>query len=371
MKSAIAIGENICRLRKEAHLTQDDLATYLGVTKASVSKWETSQSYPDIELLPRIATFFDTTVDAIIGYTPQLGKEAIRRECVRLRTAFANEPFEQAHAQCQELARDYFSCYPLLAQIASLYLNHVNLVEGDDRSTLAEEAVGLCRRIRRNSESSADIKQAEGIEAGFLIVMGDFQAAAELLESANEVDPGLDILLANAYAALGRTEDADKALQGALFQGIVLCLNRLMQMATLHAADPEKLAAIHERACAIIDAFALEKVFLNTPAIHLSFAMAYMMGGNTHKALDCLDDYERSCRALDFPLALHGDVFFDKATAFLEDINVTGTDMPRDEALIKKSLVDSVKANPLFMSLATEARFKRIIASLEEIARTG
>ena len=370
MKPTIIIGERISQLRKEAHLTQDDLATYLGVTKASVSKWETCQSYPDIELLPRIATYFDTTVDAIIGYEPQLSKAATREECARLRAAFAEEPFEQAHAKCQELAHDYYSCYPLLAQIASLYLNHMNLVEGDERNALAEEAIGLCRRIRRNSESSADIKQAEGIEASFLIVVGDFQAAAELLEGATEIDPGLDILLANAYAALGRAEDADKTLQGALFQGIVLCLNRLMQMATLHAADPGKLEAIHERACAIIDAFEFEKIFLNTPAVYLSFAMAYMMGGNMRKALDCLDDYERACRALEFPLALHGDAFFDKTTAYLDDINVTGTDVPRDEALIKKSLVDSVTANPLFMPLATEARFKRIVASLEEIART-
>ena len=58
MESAIAIGTNIYRHRKESHLTQDDLARHLGVTKASVSKWETGQSYPDIELLPKLATYF-------------------------------------------------------------------------------------------------------------------------------------------------------------------------------------------------------------------------------------------------------------------------------------------------------------------------
>ena len=38
MRPAIAIGANIYRLRMESHLTQDDLACRLGVTKASVSK---------------------------------------------------------------------------------------------------------------------------------------------------------------------------------------------------------------------------------------------------------------------------------------------------------------------------------------------
>ena len=161
MKSAITIGANISKLRKDAHLTQDDLATYLGVTKASVSKWETGQSYPDIELLPKIATHFNTTVDALIGYEPQLDRASIRRECARLRTAFATEPFEQAHAQCQELVRDYYSCYPLLAQIAALYLNHMNLVEGPERSALAEEGVLRLMVLDPSLFNGRDIRPAD------------------------------------------------------------------------------------------------------------------------------------------------------------------------------------------------------------------
>ena len=108
MASSITLGNNIYRLRKDARLTQDDLATFLGVTKASVSKWETGQSFPDIELLPKIATYFGVTVDDLIGYEPQMAKEAIACECARLRTAFAEKPFEEVHAQCQQLAGNAF-----------------------------------------------------------------------------------------------------------------------------------------------------------------------------------------------------------------------------------------------------------------------
>jgi transcriptional regulator with XRE-family HTH domain len=66
MGPTIAIGANIYRHRKESQLTQDDLARHLGVTKASVSKWETGQSFPDVELLPRMAACFDVTVDALV-----------------------------------------------------------------------------------------------------------------------------------------------------------------------------------------------------------------------------------------------------------------------------------------------------------------
>lgn len=55
--------------RKEFHLTQEDLAEKLGVTKASVSKWELARSYPDITLLPNIAEIFNCSIDDLLGYS--------------------------------------------------------------------------------------------------------------------------------------------------------------------------------------------------------------------------------------------------------------------------------------------------------------
>lgn len=40
----------------------------MGVTKASVSKWETGQSTPDILILSQMASFFDVTIDELVGY---------------------------------------------------------------------------------------------------------------------------------------------------------------------------------------------------------------------------------------------------------------------------------------------------------------
>lgn len=62
------ISAFIRQKRKELNLTQDELAEKLGVTKASVSKWEIAQSYPDLQLLPEIAEIFNCTVDELLGY---------------------------------------------------------------------------------------------------------------------------------------------------------------------------------------------------------------------------------------------------------------------------------------------------------------
>lgn len=49
------IGVVIKKYRKEAGMTQEEMANRLGVTTPAVNKWENSNSKPDIELLAPIA----------------------------------------------------------------------------------------------------------------------------------------------------------------------------------------------------------------------------------------------------------------------------------------------------------------------------
>ena len=65
----LKIAEKIKEKRRERNFTQEELANILGVTKAAVSKWENSESYPDITMLPKIAQLFNITMDELFGYT--------------------------------------------------------------------------------------------------------------------------------------------------------------------------------------------------------------------------------------------------------------------------------------------------------------
>lgn len=84
----INIGKMIAMKRRQKGLTQEELANYLGVSKASVSKWETGQSYPDITFLPQLATFFNITIDELMGYEPQLTKQDILKLYLQLSDDF-------------------------------------------------------------------------------------------------------------------------------------------------------------------------------------------------------------------------------------------------------------------------------------------
>ncbi len=63
----IFFGENIKRLRTERNMTQETLASFLGVSFQTISKWERGETYPDIAMLPLISTFFNTTTDDLLG----------------------------------------------------------------------------------------------------------------------------------------------------------------------------------------------------------------------------------------------------------------------------------------------------------------
>lgn len=61
------IAANIARLRREHGMTQEALAEVIGVSAQTISKWETSTTYPDIALLPVLADTFGVTIDALYG----------------------------------------------------------------------------------------------------------------------------------------------------------------------------------------------------------------------------------------------------------------------------------------------------------------
>ena len=60
------IGSRISKRRKELGMTQEELATKLGVSPQAVSKWENDASCADISLLPRLCRILGITSDELL-----------------------------------------------------------------------------------------------------------------------------------------------------------------------------------------------------------------------------------------------------------------------------------------------------------------
>ena len=59
-------GEFIYQKRKQLHMTQDELGRKLNVTNKAVSKWETGETLPDIQLLELLASMLKVSIDELL-----------------------------------------------------------------------------------------------------------------------------------------------------------------------------------------------------------------------------------------------------------------------------------------------------------------
>jgi len=81
------LGNNIRQLRRRDKRTQEQLAEALGVTSQAVSRWESGGSYPDMNLIPVIASYFRVSIDELFSFNVwenQRTVEAICREAAKL-----------------------------------------------------------------------------------------------------------------------------------------------------------------------------------------------------------------------------------------------------------------------------------------------
>ena len=104
----IKIGAIIKKLRAENNITQDTLATAIGVTPQAISRWESEGGYPDIELLPALADFFSVSTDELLGYKLSEREEElanIKKELRRLAEV-------GTHQEKLSFARDAFVKFP-------------------------------------------------------------------------------------------------------------------------------------------------------------------------------------------------------------------------------------------------------------------
>lgn len=69
--------QNLKQYRKRCGLTQLKLAEKLGVSRTTVTMWETQSSEPDNEMLVKIAEILQTTVDELLGVSKQAAPEKV------------------------------------------------------------------------------------------------------------------------------------------------------------------------------------------------------------------------------------------------------------------------------------------------------
>ncbi len=361
------ISKCIIQKRKEKGITQEELAEYIGVSKAAVSKWESGQSYPDIALLPELAAFFNVSVDELLGYSPQLSREEIKKIYNYLSREFAVNPFEEVMEKCNELVRKYYSCFPFLLAMIQLFLNHVALAKTEEaKKETLQQCIILCRRVKEESGDVSDLKSANSMEALAEMALGNSEGVIGLLDNKLTPYSGDDVILIMAYQMQGKNDEAKKVNQILLYQNVINTLTLLNNYLTLHMTEPVLFEQIYSQAKQLIDAFQMREILTNAVfGVHITAAQGYVMQQEKEKALKALEQYADIVCGYEYPLKLKGNEYFDQVDTWLEDSITIGTSTPLDDTTTKANLIKTVEENPAFTPLREDERYERILRRLK------
>jgi len=367
----INIAKTLLAKRKGKAITQDELAAYIGVSKASVSKWETGQSYPDITFLPQLAAYFNISIDELIGYEPQMTREDIKKLYHRLTGDFSGKPFDEVINECRTIIRKYYSCFPLLLQMAILLINHYMLA-GDKaaQEAVLREALDLCRRIRTEDDDVRRINEAISLEAVSLLFLQRPEEVLDLLDGSMKPAVANETILAGAYQMTGRMEKAKDVLQIGLYQHLIGLFGIAAGYLALCQDAPERFETVWQRIHCIAGTFDMDQLHpgIMMP-LYLSAAQGYVLQNKLSRALDMIGKYaDVCCAAGTFPIILHGDAFFDRLDPWFAEFDL-GSQAPRDEKVIKKSMLQAIADNPVFAALSDTPEYQSAVARLK--ARIG
>ncbi len=110
----MSLSENIKKFRIASGYTQEQLAEALGVSAQAVSKWETSDTYPDGSLLLPLAKQLDVSLDELFGNDEVSMSDISRRLIELIKQTESSERFELLREICWQLERGMFNtCMPI------------------------------------------------------------------------------------------------------------------------------------------------------------------------------------------------------------------------------------------------------------------
>ena len=179
----IRLSENIRKCRKQLGLTQEQLAEAMGVSIGAVHKWETGLSTPDITLIVALANFFDTSVDALLGY--EMKDNGIPAVLARL-NGYYDKKDRDGLAEAEQALVRYPNNFEIVYATASLYLAF-GFESGEE--PLLHRAIELLeaseRLLAQNSHPEISNMTIQGEKALAFYRLGDVKRAIELLEKSN------------------------------------------------------------------------------------------------------------------------------------------------------------------------------------------
>lgn len=213
------IHEIIRARRTELGLTQEQLASRLGVSAPAVNKWERGNSYPDITLLPVLARTLGVDLNTLLSFQEDLTDQEVGEFLNRLHEEGRQRGCAAAFALAKNKLREFPGNDSLAYSVAGLLEGLLTLYPGGSETERAVWQAEIDALYDR-SVHSADPRIREWASytvAVRCISRGELDRAEELLNGLSDTHRSKREALASLRRKQGCTEEAWTLLERELF----------------------------------------------------------------------------------------------------------------------------------------------------------
>lgn len=248
------IGNVIRKYRKEKDMTQEEVASYLGVSAPAVNKWENGNACPDITLLAPLARLFGISTDTLLSYKEELSDKERVMVVNEIAESLMKEQYETVFEQAMEKIKEYPNDDYLALTLAQILEAYFSIEEVKEQEKYKETLHELSKR----GLNSGDPKVRESAVCGLFnqcIIREEYEEAQKYLDMIPESFTNRNSMQALLYKRSGDTEKAYELYERIMFLAYSEFLNGAQGVYSLAIKDGnlEKAESLIEKVQKMID----------------------------------------------------------------------------------------------------------------------
>lgn len=143
----IRIGDNIKKQRLLKKQTQENLSEVFDVSPQAISRWENESTFPDIQLLPTIANYFQISVDELLGVDEMRSHEQMCGIYTRVHNFELEGSFEKAVAELRKALKVFPRDFGFMSELALA----LTMSNNKNNNKAYDEAINLSNDVLKNS----------------------------------------------------------------------------------------------------------------------------------------------------------------------------------------------------------------------------
>ena len=378
---AIYISEKLKQFRKARDLTQEQIADIFNVSPQSVSRWETGATYPDMELLPSIASYYNITVDELLGVDKIKDKKRIEKIKNEV-----NEKWESGHLNdaveiLRNAVREFPHEYDLQTSIA-LSLKQKSISETDEKIKKDNilEAIAVYERVLENSTDDSARNQALFSLSQCYKEAGEKEKAVNTAKKLAYAAGSSDVVLTTIYEGDELREQLKKNISifaGYAANDVYQLANSMYRMESgvkiIDKSDAAERIQLINKAIGILDII-YENGDYGFGNLHLSLyycdlARNYYSINDMDNTLNCLE--KAAQRAVDFDELTD---FKGHTSLAVQGLGKTGglirNEQCRNNRCYEMMHNELIYNNDTYKLIKEDERFKAVISKLEKHAKS-